>query len=47
MVYRGSLENYWAERSRGFESLPLRQFPEENGAVRDAGGRREAAEEEG
>ena len=26
MVYRDGLENHWAERSRGFESLPLRQF---------------------
>ena len=24
MVYRGGLENRWAARSRGFESLPLR-----------------------
>ena len=25
VVYRGGLENRWAARSRGFESLPLRQ----------------------
>jgi hypothetical protein len=26
VVYRGGLENRWAARSRGFESLPLRHF---------------------
>ena len=26
MVECGGLENRWASRSRGFESLPLRQF---------------------
>ncbi len=28
MVECGGLENRWASRSRGFESLPLRQFPD-------------------
>jgi hypothetical protein len=47
VVYRGGLENRWAARSRGFESLPLRQIGLPIWRRREATSRRAAAAEEG